>query len=118
MSTLPESAAPKRLFGAFRNRSKSPAGDAVITPITQRDSTKSTTHYLAHRLHVVFDDIGLSPHVPSDWLQPGPDGLAFRSLTLPEADKLVLAVEDLAQGYESPTSSVGSDQLTFDLSDE
>ena len=80
----------------------------MITPITQ-DSTKGTAHYLARRLQQVFNDLGLLSHVPSDWLQPGPDGLSFRTLSVREADKLTLAVEDLAQG-PPPSTTVSPDQ--------
>jgi len=119
MNTLPEPAASRRLFGAFRNRGKSPQSDAVITPITQHDSAKTTAHFLAHRLAVALSDLGLSSHVPTDWLQPSPDGLAFRSLSVHEADWLVLALEDLAEGHESTGPPiVYPDQLSFDLSDE
>lgn len=89
-----------------------------ITPITPDTSGGSTAHYLAHRLHLVFNELGLLPHVPSDWLQPSPDGLGFRPLSVREADKLVLALENLVDGYESPRANVSPDQLTFDLSDE
>ena len=37
--------------------------NAVITPITPPDFSKSTAYYLARRLHVVFNDLGLwTPH--------------------------------------------------------
>ena len=53
---------------------------------------------------MVFDDLGLFSHMPLDWLQPGPDGLSFRPLSVREADELTLAVEDLAHGC-TPTEA-------------
>ena len=82
----------------------------MITPITPPDSGKTTAH-LARRLHVVFNDLDLLEHLPPDWLQPGADGLSFRQLSVREADKLTLAVEDLAHGYRPRRPSVSPDQL-------
>ena len=78
---------------------------AVSRPMT-------TCDYLARRLNRVFNDLGLLPHIPGDWLQPSPEGLGFRPITVQEADKLVLAIEDLAHGYKPPRrSDVNPDQL-------
>ena len=56
----------------------------------------TTCDYLARRLNRVFNDLGLLPHIPGDWSQSSPEGLGFRRLTVHEADRLVLAVEELA----------------------
>ncbi len=109
MSTPPEPAASQRHSDSV-NETEPLERNAVVTSITQKDSTKTTAHYLARRLQMVFNDLGLLPHIPSDWLQPGPDGLSFRPLSVREADKLVLALEDLAQG-PSPGTTVSPDQL-------
>jgi hypothetical protein len=85
-------------------------GAATIMSIPQRVHL-TTCDYLARRLQAVFNDLGLFSHIPSDWLQPGPDGLSFRPLSVREADKLTLAVEDLAQGYRPQRPSVSPDQL-------
>ena len=110
MSTLPEPVASQRQSAASRNQSEPPL-DAVVTPITRQDSTKTTAHYLARRLQVVLKDLGLLAHIPSDWLQPGPEGLHFRHLSVREADRLVLAIEDLAQRPPPSRRSVSPDQL-------
>lgn len=112
MSTLPESAASQTPLATPRDRSESPTSNAVITPITQPDSTKNTACDLARRLQVVFQDLGLLPHIPSDWLQPSPDGLSFRSLSVREASQFVRAVEEVAHGHEAPPS-VSPDQLSL-----
>ena len=78
---------------------ESPERSAVIAPFRQQDSSNTTTaHYLARRLHVALNDLGFRPHIPSDWPQPSPEGLSFRSLSVREAEKFILAVEDLALG--------------------
>ena len=56
-------------------------------------------------------------HLPAGWVQPGPEGLLFGPLSVREADKLVLAIEDVAHGYRPRTPSVSPEQLTFDLGD-
>lgn len=109
MSTPPEPAASERHFDSV-NQTEPQTSNAVITPITPQE-TKSTENYLARRLHFVLHDLGLREHLPSDWLRPGPEGLSFASLSLREADKLVLAVEDLACGYKARRPSVSPDQL-------
>ena len=85
-------------------------GNATISSIAV-SRPMTTCDYLARRLNRVFNDLGLLPHIPPRWLQPGPDGLSFRPLSVHEADKLTLAVEDLADGYEAPRPSVSPDQL-------
>lgn len=74
-----------------------PAEDATVTSITSVPSN-TTTHYLARRLVLAFRDLGFREQIPSDWIQPCADGIAFRSLNLRDADKLVLAFEDLVRG--------------------
>jgi len=110
MSTLPEPATPS--FVSSRNQSESQPSHAVITPITP-PAAKTTAWYLARRIHVVLQDLGLLDHIPSGWLQPGPDGLSFRPLSVREADKLTLALEDLVHGYRPPRPSVDPDQLSL-----
>jgi hypothetical protein len=110
MSSAPEPAASQRHSDSV-NETEPLDRNAVISRITPPNSSKSTAYYLARRLYVVFNDVGLGPHIPSDWLQPGPEGgLSFRSLSLREADRLVLAIEDLAQGGP-PSTTVNPDQL-------
>lgn len=113
MSTLPEPVTPHHSFALSRDQSESPPNDAVVTPITPQDSTKTTAYYLARRLHLALHDLGVLQHIPPDWLQPGPDGLSFRPLSVREADKLTLALEDLAHGYRPPRPSVDPDQLSL-----
>ena len=55
-------------------------------------------------------------HLPAGWVQPGPEGLLFGPLSVREADKLVLAIEDVAHGLTTDPS-VSPEQLTFDLGD-
>jgi hypothetical protein len=102
----PSTPSPYRQTSAESIRLNTVEPDSAITP-----TPKSTAHYLARRLEIVFNDLGLLPHIPSDWLQPGPDGLAFRSLTVREADKFTLAIEDVAHGYRPPRTTVSPDQL-------
>ena len=86
-------------------------GNATISSIGV-SRPMSTCDYLARRLNRVFNDLGLLPHIPGDWLQPGPDGLSFRPLSVQEADKLTLAVEELAHGYKPlQRPDVNPDQL-------
>ena len=80
----------------------------MIAPINPQ--TNGTAYYLARRLQAVLNDLGLLSHIPSDWLQPGPDGLSFRPLSVLEANKLTLAVEDLAHGYRPRRPSAGPNQ--------
>jgi hypothetical protein len=86
--------------------------DATITSISSHPE-RATAHYLARRLLLAFHDLGLSESIPRGWLQPGPDGLAFRALTVREADKLVLAIEDLANGGRRHVSGPGPNQPTL-----
>jgi hypothetical protein len=108
-STLSEPAAPQPHLDSV-NEAEPLERNAVITPISKQDSTKSTAHYLARRLHAVFNDLGLRAHIPPDWLQPGSSSLSFRPLRVQEADKLTLAVEDLAYGYKARRRSAGPNQ--------
>ena len=85
-------------------------GNATISSIAV-SRPMTTCDYLARRLNRVFNDVGLLPHLPRDWLQPSPEGLGFRPLTVQEADRFVLAVEDLAHGYRPRRPSVSPDQL-------
>ncbi len=110
MSTPPEPAASQHHSDCV-NKTQPMERNAVVTPITQQDSTKTTSWYLARRLQVAFNDLGLIDHLPPDWLQPGPDGLSFRALSVREADQLTLAVEDLALGRLNNRPSAGTNQL-------
>ena len=83
----------------------------LLHPLRHRTPASATARYLTRRLHVVFNDLDLLDHIPSGWLQPGPDGLSFRPLSVLEADKLTLAVEDLAHGYRPRRPSAGPNQL-------
>jgi hypothetical protein len=74
-----------------------PARDALVTGITPQDSTKGTAYYLGRRLRLALHDLGLLQHVTSGWVQVSRGGLSFASLSVSEADKLVLVLEDLAQ---------------------
>jgi hypothetical protein len=110
MSTLPEPSAPQPHLDAV-NQSESQTSNAVIRPITPQDSTKTTAHYLGRRLHLALHHLGVLQHVPSGWVQVTPGGLSFASLSVREADKFVLAVEDLAQGRLAQRPTVSPDQL-------
>jgi hypothetical protein len=92
--------------------SRTVEADAAVTPISSHPE-RATSHYLARRLLLAFHDLGLMRAVPDGWLQPGPDGVAFRTLTVREADKLVLAVEDLGNGSRRHVSGPGPNQPTL-----
>ena len=108
MSTLPDPSRPSIDPGSTEGQQ--PARNALITPITSPHE-KSTAYYLARRLHLAFSDLGLRDHIRAGWVQPGADCLVFGSLTVAQADKFVLAVEDVAHGYRPRTPSVSPDQL-------
>jgi hypothetical protein len=110
MSTAPDPL-PSSVEGLPANPVVIPTDrNAEILPITASQPTMTTAHYLARRLHLVFHDLGLLEHIPSDWLQPSPEGLSFRSLSVSEADKFVLAVEDVAYGYKGQGPSACPNQ--------
>ena len=85
---------------AGNERSKEAAKLSAL-PSIRPAAGLSTSDYLARRLDRVINDLGLMPHVPAGWVQAQVDGLAFRCLTIVQADKFVLAVEDLALSYST-----------------
>lgn len=108
MDTLPgASASPFRSNAGKAD--KHCTGDAVISPTAPR-----VTKYLARRMELVLDDLGLLLFLPAGWVQAGPSGLVFGSLNLREADKFVLAVEDLHSGRSTAApGSAGCNQLSL-----
>ena len=62
MSTLPESATPQPDSATSRNQGEPPTSNAVITPITQQDSSKTHGVLLGPPPYVVFNDLGYAPH--------------------------------------------------------
>jgi hypothetical protein len=57
-----------------------------------------TTFYLARRMRFALHDLGVLDALPGTWVTPTADGLRFGALSLQQADQLVLAFEDMAQG--------------------
>jgi hypothetical protein len=108
----PSNPLPNRHLSSETVEIKTVEPDAAITPISSHPELK-TSHYLARRLLLAFHDLGLIESVPNGWLQPGPDGLAFGALSVREADKLVLAIEDLANGGRRHVSDPGPNQPTL-----
>lgn len=92
------------------NQSESQTSGALIRTIT-RLGTRTTEFYLARRLNLALHDLELVQHVPSGWVQVTPGGLSFASLNVREADKFVLAIEDLALGRPPSSPTVNPDQL-------
>ena len=107
----PSNPSPYRRSTAESIRVKTANPDSAATSNTAQDPTKTTAWYLARRLHLALHDLGLLDHFPSDWVQPSLDGLSFRPLSVHEADRLVLAVEDLALGRLNNRPSPGTNQL-------
>lgn len=107
----PSTSSPYRRTSAESIRVRTASPDSAVPVTGRQDSDKITTWYLARRLHLVIQDLGLLDHVPSDWTQPGPDGLSFRRLTVGESDRFVLAMEDLALGRLNHQPSPGTNQL-------
>jgi hypothetical protein len=70
-----------------------------------------TTAHLARRLYLAFHDLGIAGEIPTGWVRAESDGLGFGNLTVPQADTLVLAVEDLASGRRSLPAAPGLNQL-------
>jgi hypothetical protein len=95
-----------RRDAAAGNERAKEAAQLSAVPSIRPATGLSTPDYLARRLDRVINDLGLMPHIPMGWLQPNPEGLSFRSLNVHEADKLVLAVEDVAY---SRTANRGPD---------
>jgi hypothetical protein len=90
--------------------------NAVITPITQQDSTRSTTYYLGQRLWRVLFDLDLDRKL-NGWITPVPDGMEFADLSIRQVDALVLALEDVVAGRRTSYPTPGPNQLTLDLGD-
>jgi hypothetical protein len=55
------------------------------------------SQHLVRRLELFFSELGLDEVVPSQWVTATKQGLAFDHLPLRSADKLLLALEDLAR---------------------
>jgi hypothetical protein len=91
-------------------RVKTASPDSAVTSTTAQDPTKTTAWYLARRLRLALHDLGVL-HVPPEWMQATPEGISFRSLSVREADKLTLAVEDLALGRRTAPATPGPNQL-------
>lgn len=109
----PSNPSPYRQTSAKSIRGNATSPDSAITATTPAESTKSSAYYLARRLQAVINDLGLLPHIPSGWLQPCPEGLSFGSLSVRQADRLVQAVEDVAQGYKPRRPSASPNQLSL-----
>jgi len=110
MSTPSESVASQPDLDSV-NQSESPARSAVIRPISPQDPTKTTAWYLGRRLHLALHDLGVLEHVPSRWVRVTPEGLSFGTLSVREADKLVLVLEDLTQSRPACQPTENPDQL-------
>jgi hypothetical protein len=85
-------------------------GEAAITRISNPPK-RTTAHYLARRLLRAFHDLGIAREIPTGWVRAESDGLVFGNLTVSQADKLVLAVEDLALCRRSFPADPGPNQL-------
>jgi hypothetical protein len=55
--------------------------------------------------------LGLTEHIPAGWIDSGSEGLFFRFLSVREAYKLVLVVDDAANSYRAPSPRAGPNQL-------
>jgi hypothetical protein len=89
-----------------------PEGEASITPISNPPK-RTTADYLARRLLLAFQDLGIACEIPIGWVRAESGGLVFGNLTEAQADKLVLAVEDLALGHQAAVASPGPNQLSL-----
>ena len=72
------------------------------------EDTQRRADYLAQRIHVVLFDLGLNRIVPTAWITPVDDGLAFTVLTIRQADQLVRRLEDLALANKVIAPSPGT----------
>ena len=70
----------------------------------------NTQRALTRRLNLALFDLGLDEVVPNNWATPTPGGLAFKQLTLRQADRLVRALEDLAADYQPETFTPGPNE--------
>lgn len=73
-------------------------------------STPSPADHLVRRFRQALSDLRVEG-VPCDWATPTPDGVAFASLNLRQADALTRLLEALAAAYESPIVNPAGRQL-------
>lgn len=110
MNTQHDSLLTRRDAAAGNERAKEPTHLSAL-PSIRPATGLSTSDYLARRLDRVINDLGLMPHVPTGWVRAQADGLTFGYLTIIQADKFVLAIEDLALGHSSRRLTVTPGQL-------
>ena len=73
--------------------------------------------HLARRLVRALFDLGLDQVLPGGWVSSSCEGLTFGQLTLRQADRLILVLEDVAAEYEPESPEPGPGQLSlFDVS--
>lgn len=83
-------------------------GDAVAVRFEFKRLGNETNFYLARRIRCALHDLGLRNVLPGAWVTPAADGLRFSALSLQEADQLVLALEDIAQGRRPRVTAIRS----------
>lgn len=88
-----------------RNVDTSPGG------IESVDNERAAS--LVRRLRFVLFDVGLDGVLPNDWASPTIHSLAFRALTLPQAEELVRTLEDLAIDRKVKAPTPGPGQLSL-----
>jgi len=109
MSTAPDPSATP-YTGSTTGEVTIPSEDATITSITPVPSN-TTTQYLTRRLRRVLFDLGLDQKVGS-WITPSQERLEFASLSIQQADALVLVLEDVVAGRKrTGTRRPGTNQL-------
>lgn len=71
----------------------------------------------ARRLRRALHDLGLDSITGSEWCSDSDGGIAFASLDARSADRLICALEDLADRIPPiPTAQAAPGQLSFELS--
>ena len=94
--------------------------DGLVSDLDQAEPTSeipadqmNTQRALARRFNLVLFDLGVDGIVPNNWVMATEDGLAFKQLSLRDADRLVRALEDLAVGCEPDRATPGPNQLSL-----
>jgi len=84
-----------------------------ITEVPAEQVLRRRAEHLIRRLNLVLFDLRLDRTVPTGWVVPTDQGLAFGLLSLKQADELIRALENLVSGRSPAPSGPGPGQLSF-----
>ena len=84
-----------------------------ITEVPAEQVLRRRAEHLIRRLNLVLFDLGLDQTVPTGWVVPTGEGLAFGLLPLRRADQLICRLEDVVRGRPSGSFGPGPDQRSF-----